>query len=321
LAYTLRYLGIIIGIIVAVFLAFLISFAVLRISPVVSCSGRVIETDYSVNKAIAIAYRIWMGALCTIVGAGFVVYSIIVLQAIGRTSNPNMAKKRASSRRNMTLMAFACSFSLLVEAVFMLTLAFLPDFKLNYVSLIIMLITEILPGVGILIVLDLSQLAKAAELTRASMNSTSAKGSSLAAASRTTGSTRSLAQDASDTADDGGSARGTTTTPSDNTSQALEASEKVGKDEPAGGAQPESDQPLTPLNASTARPMDSQTQLSQGPQGVTVLQTPSVPNMPPAPSEPASRLEESKSGKGSHSGSGSASASASSQKSLLDSSS
>jgi hypothetical protein len=182
-----RYFGLSMAILFLIFIAFLIAFGLLRGIPQVSCGGRLVSTDYTVNKAIAIAYRVWMGALCAVVGAGFVIYSSSVLHAMGTMTSrqggdDKVMKKRLAAKRNLTLMSFACSLSLFIEAVFMLVLAFLLNFRENIVSLIVMLVTEILPGLGILLILDLSEMARTAELTRSSVASTKSTTKSLRAA-------------------------------------------------------------------------------------------------------------------------------------------
>jgi len=171
-ALTIRYFAIVMVILLLIFIAFLLCFALLRPSPVYSCSGRIVTIDDAVPKAIAIGYRVWMGALCAFVGIAFVSYATFILAAMAqvtsRGGNDKIAAQRERAKKNLTFMAIACATSLFIEAVYMLVLAFYTSNRdaLNIASLVIMLITEVTPGVGILVMLDLSELAKTAELTR-----------------------------------------------------------------------------------------------------------------------------------------------------------
>jgi len=180
-ALTVRYFAVVMAVLTAVFIAFLISFALLKPVPVTSCDGRIITIDDSIPKGIAIGYRVWMGALCAIVGIAFVSYASFILAAMqqvtSRGGNDKIARQRERSKRNLTFMAIVCSFSLFVEAVYMLVLAFYTTFDKNIVSLVIMLVTEVTPGIGILVMLDLSELAKTAELTRTQSRMTGASSS------------------------------------------------------------------------------------------------------------------------------------------------
>jgi hypothetical protein len=171
-ALTIRYFIIVMVILLLVFIAFLLAFAFLRPQPVTSCDGRIITINDAVPKGIAIGYRVWMGALCAFVGIAFVSYAIFILSAMAqvtsRGGNDKIAAQRERAKKNLTFMAIACSLSLFLEAVYMLVLAFYSGDRdtLNIASLIVMLVTEVTPGIGILVMLDLSELAKTAELTR-----------------------------------------------------------------------------------------------------------------------------------------------------------
>jgi hypothetical protein len=171
-ALTIRYFAVVMAILLAVFIAFLLAFALLTPQPVTSCAGRIITIDDAIPKGIAIGYRVWMGALCAFVGIAFVSYAIFILAAMAqvtsRGGNDKIAAQRERAKKNLTFMAIACATSLFIEAVYMLVLAFYVGDRdtLNIASLIVMLVTEVTPGVGILVMLDLSELAKTAELTR-----------------------------------------------------------------------------------------------------------------------------------------------------------
>jgi hypothetical protein len=171
-ALTIRYFSVVMVLLLLIFVAFLISFALLRPLPVSSCSGRLISINDDVPKAIAIGYRVWMGALCAFVGIAFVSYAVFILAAMAqvtsRGGNDKIAAQRERAKKNLTFMAIACALSLFIEAVYMLVLAFYSGNRdtLNIASLIVMLVTEVTPGIGILVMLDLSELAKTAELTR-----------------------------------------------------------------------------------------------------------------------------------------------------------
>lgn len=125
--------------------------------------------DNSRNQIISIVYRITIALLSLILGVGFLVYGAQLHCKI--RENATLAK----AKRNIYILASLCSASLIVSAAFFVIVALWEDFDNNIAAMsatfilsltlltlsVIMIITEICPGFGILILLDVKALAKA----------------------------------------------------------------------------------------------------------------------------------------------------------------
>jgi len=164
--------------IAVIFVAFIIAFALIRADPKELCDGKIVEVDQSGPRILSIVYRIYTAALCLGVCILFVIFGRVVLQSMiamqKRTQGHSDAAhshntKIAVARRKMTAVAATSVFSLLLEAVFMIAIAFIPNYHNNILSMVIMVIAEIVPSIAIIVMIDVPALTKTGATTRASM--------------------------------------------------------------------------------------------------------------------------------------------------------
>jgi len=165
--------------IAAAFIAFVIAFGLIGAKPKELCGGKIVEIDQTGPRILSIVYRVTMAALCVGVSILFIIFGRHVLESMkmmqkrskGNDASRSAANKKITSvRQKMTAVAFTSVISLLLEAAFMVAIAFVPNYHNNILSMSIMVLAEIVPSVAIIIMVDVPSLVKTtAANTRASM--------------------------------------------------------------------------------------------------------------------------------------------------------
>jgi len=148
-----------------IFVGFLLAFGLAVKPPYNLCDGKVIITDNVTGKIISTVYRLFMGILAFVLGVGFMVFGT---QLYCSVKDAKFATDKF--KRTIYMQASLCSVSLVAEAVFLITIAFLPHYNNNILSMVWMLVCEIIPGVAILYFLDIKALQRAADTTRTSQS-------------------------------------------------------------------------------------------------------------------------------------------------------
>jgi len=154
-----------------IFIAFLLAFYFSVKPPYELCDGQVFITDNLTGKVISTVYRLFMGILALVLGVGFMVFGT---QLYCSVKDAKFATDKF--KRTIYMQASLCSVSLVAEALFLITIAFLPHYQNNIFSMAWMLVCEIAPGTAILYFLDIKALQKAADTTRTSASVKSAGG-------------------------------------------------------------------------------------------------------------------------------------------------
>jgi len=163
--------------IVAVFIIFLVAFGVVRSEPKEICAGKIVEIDQTATRILSIIYRVYMAILCVGLASTFLIYGTNVLkqmQHMKRHLEKSSVEEAVTERLEllrikMTVLAATSTVSLLLEAVFMITIAILPDYNNNILSMVIILIAEVAPGIAIIAIIDVNQFSEHdGEMTKSS---------------------------------------------------------------------------------------------------------------------------------------------------------
>eukprot|EP01128_Nolandella_sp_AFSM9_P003673 TRINITY_DN1600_c0_g1_i2.p1 TRINITY_DN1600_c0_g1~~TRINITY_DN1600_c0_g1_i2.p1 ORF type:complete len:802 (-),score=98.98 TRINITY_DN1600_c0_g1_i2:47-2452(-) len=154
-----------------IFILFCILFSVVIPSSTSTCAGRIVSLDLDSARALSTTYRLVIGVSALVVCLAFAVYGSILWRRLSK----NMSTRTSAAARRVTVVTAICVTSLGIEAIFMISIAFVPDYDNNTLSLIMLLLVELGAQAAILFMAEFDSAAGGSSQTSRKSGNTSNK--------------------------------------------------------------------------------------------------------------------------------------------------